>query len=169
MRIKWPPCGYCAICEAEWSNVAIFFGFRQSRGEKWHKMKIKWPPCGYCAICEAEWSNVAIFFGSRQSRGEKWHKIKIYWPPCGHYIMILRKMPRKSMFFTAFSPVNAQGCKNIVCNGLSGALQASWVLPATCIPARKLSRRSRGLSTDGGCCSKTSSPAAAGLPDVSAS
>jgi len=33
MRIKWPPCGYCAICEAEWSNVAIFFGFRQSRGE----------------------------------------------------------------------------------------------------------------------------------------
>ena len=53
-------------------------------------------------------------------------------------------MPRKSMFFTAFSPVNAQGCKHIVCNGLSGALQGLVGTSCHVHPGQKIVQAQQG-------------------------
>ena len=59
--------------------------------------------------------------------------------------MILRKMPRKSMFFTAFSPVNAQGCKHIVYNGLFGVLQGLVGTSCHVHPGQKIVQAQQGV------------------------
>lgn len=49
------------------------------------------------------------------------------------------------MFFTAFSPVNAQGCKHIVCNGLSGALQGLVGTSCHVHPGQKIVQAQQGV------------------------
>ena len=78
-------------------------------------------------------------------------------------------MPRKSMFFTAFSPVNARGCKHIVCNGLFGALQGLVGTSCHVHPGQKIVQAQQGIINRRRLLLKISSPAAASLPDVSVS